>query len=275
MAGTDENWAAALAKWVEFRAASLARAGRLQEAEEFLHEFAAGAPRHLRPRLLLARILGQQGRYTEALTALEEMEGTEGERLRERLRTLASRGGRPVRLWRLAVIGAVPIVVAALAVGVLYVWLAGSHGPTAVEQTMSATELEALEAMVDRDVPTVEMLVAWARLAQELAPLPPAHQVHFRPEIRHGSVVAVLEGEVISESIRWRIRDAVTASGFENDLTRLEVTDAYTVSAGETLSLIAWRVYGESAQWPAVWAANREAVADPDQILPGMHLVIP
>ncbi len=38
---------------------------------------------------------------------------------------------------------------------------------------------------------------------------------------------------------------------------------SYTVRPGDTLSTIAARAYGNAADWPAVWWANRRQVPDP------------
>ena len=50
---------------------------------------------------------------------------------------------------------------------------------------------------------------------------------------------------------------------------------SYTVVAGDTLSHIAQRHYGDAARWPAIFEANRDKLSDPDRILPGQVLRIP
>jgi nucleoid-associated protein YgaU len=51
----------------------------------------------------------------------------------------------------------------------------------------------------------------------------------------------------------------------------------HTVREGETLRIIAgyWEIYGDRAQWSRLWEANREKIADPDVIHPGMALTVP
>jgi nucleoid-associated protein YgaU len=49
----------------------------------------------------------------------------------------------------------------------------------------------------------------------------------------------------------------------------------YTVVAGDSLSKIAQREYGDANQWRRIFLANREQIADPDLIRPGQKLVIP
>jgi nucleoid-associated protein YgaU len=53
-------------------------------------------------------------------------------------------------------------------------------------------------------------------------------------------------------------------------------TDEYTVEAGDTLRSIARQVYGDAAQWPRVYDANRETIGpDPDTLSAGTRLRIP
>ena len=50
---------------------------------------------------------------------------------------------------------------------------------------------------------------------------------------------------------------------------------SYTVRPGDTLSIIAARAYANSADWPAVWWANRRQVPDPAMITAGERLQLP
>jgi hypothetical protein len=49
----------------------------------------------------------------------------------------------------------------------------------------------------------------------------------------------------------------------------------HTVAAGETLSAIARRWYGDGALWPRLFEANRDQIADPNLIFPGQVLRVP
>jgi nucleoid-associated protein YgaU len=49
----------------------------------------------------------------------------------------------------------------------------------------------------------------------------------------------------------------------------------YTVAAGDTLSGIAEKYYGDASRWPVVFVANRYQIQDPDRIFPGQVLRIP
>src|SRR5262249_1426642 len=49
----------------------------------------------------------------------------------------------------------------------------------------------------------------------------------------------------------------------------------YTVAAGDSLSKIAKKFYGDGGQWKRIFEANREIIKNPDLIHPGQVLTIP
>jgi len=51
--------------------------------------------------------------------------------------------------------------------------------------------------------------------------------------------------------------------------------EVYVVVAGDSLSKIAKRLYGDANQWRRIYEANRERIANPDVIQPGWKLSIP
>ena len=53
------------------------------------------------------------------------------------------------------------------------------------------------------------------------------------------------------------------------------VPASYTVRPGDSLSAIAAHAYGNKADWPAVWWANRHQVANPNMIAVGQRLHLP
>lgn len=53
------------------------------------------------------------------------------------------------------------------------------------------------------------------------------------------------------------------------------VPEQYTVVAGDTLSRIARKVYGDGARWQAIFEANRDVLPRPDALRPGQVLRIP
>ena len=54
-----------------------------------------------------------------------------------------------------------------------------------------------------------------------------------------------------------------------------ESARSYTVRPGDTLSLIAQRLYGNPADWRWLYDANKSVVHNPDVIYPGMVLSVP
>ena len=62
------------------------------------------------------------------------------------------------------------------------------------------------------------------------------------------------------------------------DLLRglLGTTDRYyTIQAGDTLSAIAQRYYGDANQYPKIFNANRDEIKDANVIYPGQRIRIP
>jgi nucleoid-associated protein YgaU len=49
----------------------------------------------------------------------------------------------------------------------------------------------------------------------------------------------------------------------------------YTVKAGDSLSKIAQKFYGDASAYTKIFNANRDKLSDPDKIFPGQDLVIP
>lgn len=56
---------------------------------------------------------------------------------------------------------------------------------------------------------------------------------------------------------------------------RDESPRTYVVVAGDSLSKIAKRVYGDAQEWRRIYEANRDIVKDPDLIHPGQTLRLP
>jgi nucleoid-associated protein YgaU len=49
----------------------------------------------------------------------------------------------------------------------------------------------------------------------------------------------------------------------------------YVVTAGDSLSAIALKVYGDASRWTEIWEANKDKVQDPNLISVGQELRIP
>lgn len=52
-------------------------------------------------------------------------------------------------------------------------------------------------------------------------------------------------------------------------------SQTYEVVAGDSLSKIAKRHYGDANKWPRIFEANRDQIKNPDLIHPGQKLTIP
>lgn len=50
---------------------------------------------------------------------------------------------------------------------------------------------------------------------------------------------------------------------------------SYTIVAGDSLSKIAKREYGNANDWPKIFEANKDTIKDPNKIFPGQKIKIP
>ena len=55
----------------------------------------------------------------------------------------------------------------------------------------------------------------------------------------------------------------------------VEREHTYTVVAGDTLSKIAKREYGDASKWHQIYEANKDTIKNPDLIYPGQTFKIP
>jgi nucleoid-associated protein YgaU len=79
--------------------------------------------------------------------------------------------------------------------------------------------------------------------------------------------------DVASGSSSTAPRPAPSASTAAPNVTDRE--KSYTVVAGDTLSNIAKREYGDAAQWKRIYEANKDTIKNPDLIYPGQTFKIP
>jgi len=54
-----------------------------------------------------------------------------------------------------------------------------------------------------------------------------------------------------------------------------DATQTYTVVAGDTLSKIARKFYGQANNWNKIFQANKDQIKNPDMIRPGQVFKIP
>ncbi|MEB1100679.1 LysM peptidoglycan-binding domain-containing protein [Xanthomonas campestris pv. campestris] len=75
--------------------------------------------------------------------------------------------------------------------------------------------------------------------------------------------------------------EVVPSPDFSNVRSSVESTaqiigdESVTVQAGDSLSVIAKRHYGDGNLWPRIFEANRDTLKDPDTIFPGQVLRLP
>ena len=63
--------------------------------------------------------------------------------------------------------------------------------------------------------------------------------------------------------------------GFNIDPNKSGIIKSYTVKAGDTLSVIAEKVYGDAAKFEAIFEANKDILKSANDIKVGQELKIP
>jgi len=80
----------------------------------------------------------------------------------------------------------------------------------------------------------------------------------------------------LDELVRQEVRFLVPSEpGPEPEPPPEETWRTYTVQPGDTLSLIARQMYGQSSLWRIIFEANRDTMDNPGRIFPGQELKIP
>lgn len=65
-------------------------------------------------------------------------------------------------------------------------------------------------------------------------------------------------------------------AGASSNAAKTEATfKMYTIAAGDSLSRIAKREYGNANDWPRIFEANKDQIKDPNKIFPGQKIKIP
>jgi proteasome lid subunit RPN8/RPN11 len=85
----------------------------------------------------------------------------------------------------------------------------------------------------------------------------------------YGKVYTYRQKELIEKTVG-------SIKGVESvDLQGIMVTGQYTVSAGDNLTKIAQKVYGDPIRWKIIFEVNRSKIKDPDMIYPSVVLSLP
>jgi nucleoid-associated protein YgaU len=78
------------------------------------------------------------------------------------------------------------------------------------------------------------------------------------------------------------VQSGSSSTAPETPITPTPTTDlgqgqgrTYTVVAGDSLSKIAKREYGDASQWTRIYDANKDQIKNPDLIYPGQTFRIP
>jgi nucleoid-associated protein YgaU len=58
-------------------------------------------------------------------------------------------------------------------------------------------------------------------------------------------------------------------------MARAQSFQEYTVEKGDTLQKISKKFYDSYSKWPGIYEANKDVIADPNNIKPGIVLQIP
>ena len=65
------------------------------------------------------------------------------------------------------------------------------------------------------------------------------------------------------------------SKGFSFDPKKSGTVKSYTVKAGDTLSVIAEKIYGDAAKFEVIFEANKDILKSADDIKVGQELKIP
>ena len=71
------------------------------------------------------------------------------------------------------------------------------------------------------------------------------------------------------------VRSGSSSTAPTSGTTPASSARTYTVVAGDSLSKIAKREYGDAGKWPVIFEANRDKIKNPDLIHPGQVLTLP
>jgi ABC-type nitrate/sulfonate/bicarbonate transport system substrate-binding protein len=92
-------------------------------------------------------------------------------------------------------------------------------------------------------------------------------------EERAAPVAKIANENPVPASGKKTTPEAVTKS--EGAATSADVASEYTIVAGDTLSSLARRYYGDGLKWEKIFAANKQTMKNPNYIYIGQRIVIP
>jgi nucleoid-associated protein YgaU len=71
------------------------------------------------------------------------------------------------------------------------------------------------------------------------------------------------------------VRGDATPNPTARDQPSRRAVQTYVVRPGDSLRLIAVRIYGDESRWERIYEANRDVLQSPDDLVAGMELEIP
>ena len=120
---------------------------------------------------------------------------------------------------------------------------------------------------------------------EPIEPKPQAPKTHV---VAAGESLSLIAKKYYNDPLKWdaiyqankdKIADPdVIQPGQEfviPEITANTDSKIHVVQAGESLSLIAKKYYGDPMKWNAIFEANKSKISNPDVIQPGQELVIP
>lgn len=154
--------------------------------------------------------------------------------------------------------------------------------------TVTRADLKGLAEDLTGEVEGVDLVDS-----RNLAVVPPSLAEAVQQALRADARTADLMIEVKQVGLSIRLEGIVptleakmTVESVTRDVTGVELVDTggvlvepssvdYVVQTGDSLAAIARKFYGDEAKWPLIYEANRELIARPGQLQPGIRLVIP
>ena len=89
-------------------------------------------------------------------------------------------------------------------------------------------------------------------------------------------VMAKFDQDALAQKEAADRADAIKAAADEALVAEApSAPQTYIVQAGDSLSAISEKVYGDAKHWDTIFAHNRDKISDPNLIHPGQELLIP
>lgn len=90
-------------------------------------------------------------------------------------------------------------------------------------------------------------------------------------------VMAKFDQDALAQKEAADRADAIKAAAVADEAVAEapSAPQTYIVQAGDSLSAISEKVYGDAKHWDTIFAHNRDKISDPNLIHPGQELLIP